>query len=78
MDQVREKALMKQFGENLKKIRNERNLTVRALADLADMDYTNISNIENGQSNPSMTTVIFLAEALQVDPAQLLPSGKKG
>lgn len=77
MDQGREKILMKQFGENLKKIRNERNLSVRALADLADMDYTNISNIENGQSNPSMTTVIFLAEALQIDPCELLTK-KKG
>lgn len=73
MDQGREKILMKQFGENLKKFRNERNLSVRALADLADMDYTNISNIENGQSNPSMTTVVFLAEALGIDPAKLLP-----
>ena len=78
MDQAREKILMTQFGENLKKFRNERNLSVRALADLADMDYTNISNIENGQSNPSMTTVIFLAEALQVDPSQLLPFKKRG
>jgi len=73
MDQGREKILMKQFGENLKKVRNEQKLSVRALADLADMDYTNISNIENGQSNPSMTTVMFLAEALQVDATELLP-----
>ena len=76
MDQGREKILMKQFGENLKKIRNERKLSVRGLADLADMDYTNISNIENGQSNPSMTTIIFLAEALQVDPKELLQFNK--
>lgn len=76
MDQGREKILIKQFGENLKKIRNERKLSVRALADLADMDYTNISNIENGQSNPSMTTVIFLAEALKVSPAELITFNK--
>jgi transcriptional regulator with XRE-family HTH domain len=78
MDQAREKILMKEFGEKLKKFRNDRNLSVRALADLADMDYTNISNIENGHSNPSMTTVIFLAEALNVAPSELLPSIKKG
>ena len=72
MDSAREKILMKEFGERLKKFRNDRNLSVRALADLADMDYTNISAIENGKSNPSITTVIFLAEALKVDPAELV------
>ena len=72
MDQGREKILMKEFGERLKKFRNERNLSIRALADLADMDYTNISAIEMGKSNPSITTVIFLAEALNIDPCVLI------
>lgn len=64
---------MKEFGERLKKIRNAKNLSTRALADIADMDFGNINEIENGKINPSMTTIILLAEALGVGPAELLP-----
>jgi len=64
---------MKQFGEQLKKIRTEKKLSTRALADLAEMDFGNINEIENGKVNPSITTVIIIAEALKVNPADLFP-----
>lgn len=76
MDSAREITLLKEFGERLKKIRNERGLKVRELADLAGMGYTNVNNIENGKVNPRYTTIIALAEALDVDP-NLLLSRKK-
>jgi transcriptional regulator with XRE-family HTH domain len=78
MDHGREKKILKEFGERLKKIRTDRNLSTRGLADLAEMDFGNINEIENGKVNPSLTTVVILAEALEIDPADLLSHKKKG
>ena len=77
MDSVREKKIIKEFGERLKKIRTDKKLSTRALADLAEMDFGNINEIENGKVNPSLTTIVLLTEALEIDPADLLPSKKK-
>lgn len=71
MDQGREEKIMKEFGERLKKIRTEKKLSTRALADIAEMDFGNINEIENGKINPSLTTIVLLAEALEIDPAVL-------
>lgn len=72
MDSDREIILLKELGERLQKIRNSRGLSTRELADLAGMGYTNINNIENGKVNPQYTTIVALAEVLQVDPCVLL------
>jgi len=64
---------MKDFGERLKTIRNEKKLSLRALADIAEMDFGNINEIETGKVNPSLTTIVFLANALKIDPADLFP-----
>ena len=53
MDSAREKKIMKEFGERLKKIRTEKKLSTRALADLAEMDFGNINEMENGKIIPS-------------------------
>ena len=78
MDQARQQKILNEFGERLKKLREEKKLSLRALADIAEMDYGNISEIENGKINPSLITIISLAEALEVDPGTLLGSKKKG
>ena len=69
MDQAREQQIIKDFGEKLKKFRNDKKLSLRALADIADMDFGNINEIETGKVNPSLTTIVLLAEALEIDPA---------
>jgi len=70
MDQAREQQIIKDFGEKLKKFRNDKKLSLRALADIADMDFGNINEIETGKINPSLTTIVRLAEALEIDPAK--------
>jgi transcriptional regulator with XRE-family HTH domain len=76
MDHVREEKIIKEFGKRLKKARIAKKLSLRALADIADMDFGNISEIETGKVNPSLTTIVLLAEALEVDPSELLPFKK--
>ncbi|WP_089892623.1 helix-turn-helix domain-containing protein [Chitinophaga arvensicola] len=62
--EVRKKSL----GEKLRKLRDERDLSLRELAALADTDYSQIHRIEIGQISPTAITLENLAEALKVKP----------
>lgn len=65
--------IRKAFGEHLREIRLKRKLTQEELADLADMHFTYIGQIERGLRNPSLANLYKLARALKVSGGQLLP-----
>jgi transcriptional regulator with XRE-family HTH domain len=60
-------------GAVLRRLRTERSLSMRQLARLADLSQPFLSNIENGRSMPSISTLYRLAEALGVSAQELLP-----
>lgn len=71
--------ILNQFGENLKKARTAKELSLRAkgyslrqFAALADIDHAMVDRYERGVTNPSLTTIAKLAEALEVDPCDLI------
>lgn len=72
MDAAKKKRLTRDFGKRLKKIRAEKKLSQRALALEADMEHKHVQRIEAGAVNPTMTTIVALAEALGIRPADLL------
>jgi len=47
-------------------------MTVRQLALEIEMDHPHIVNMEAGKVNPTLSTILLLAEALQIDPCRLL------
>lgn len=51
---------------------------MREFAAIADIDHAMIDRYERGVTNPSLTTVARLAEALEIEPADLLQDKKKG
>ena len=53
-------------------------LSLRAFAALAGIDHAMIDRYEKGLTNPSLTTIARLAEALEIEPADLLQDKKKG
>ena len=59
------------FGQNLKKLRLEKNFTVERLAISANISYSQISRIESAQINPTICTVAVIAKALKVPPSDL-------
>lgn len=61
-----EKEIAK-FGQRLKKMREERNLSQLDLELNCGINRTEISRIENGQKNIEFFTIIKLAEALQIE-----------
>lgn len=72
MDQRQDEKTIKDFGQNLKKIRMEKGISLRELADNADLNFGNIGDIELGKVNPSLTTIVRLAVALEVSRAALM------
>ncbi|MBN8852201.1 MAG: hypothetical protein BGO55_00465 [Sphingobacteriales bacterium 50-39] len=79
MEGADSQQIIQQFGENLEKIRMAKGLSLRDLAHIADIDHSTIHRIEKGIANPMLTMIITLANALEVDPAEMLAPfrGKK-
>ncbi len=65
--------IRKEFGNQLRKLRQERKLTQEELADKAGMHFTYIGQIERGIRNPSLINLQKIAKALKVSAGQLLP-----
>lgn len=63
---------LKKFGVHLRKLREKKGLSVRQLSSLCDVDYGKISKLENNKANLTLTTLIELAEGLEVHPKELL------
>jgi transcriptional regulator with XRE-family HTH domain len=61
-----------QFGNNLKRLRDAAGLTHLRLSLESGVTAGSISNYENGLTDPRLTTIVRLAEALGVDPAELV------
>lgn len=62
----------KKLGENLRKIRTEKNITQTELAKTLGVDKSFVSNIENGKTNPTLSTITNLAQTLGVSTNELL------
>ncbi|TAM68599.1 MAG: XRE family transcriptional regulator [Microbacteriaceae bacterium] len=59
-------------GERLRDIRHRMALSQEDVAHLAEMHVTNYGKIERGRANPSLTTLIRIAIALNTDPGELV------
>lgn len=72
MDIETKKILLKYFGLNLQKIRKKKMLSYRELAQLCDVDHSQISKIEKGLISIQITTIYELANGLNVQAKELL------
>ena len=57
------------FGANVRRVRQERGITLEALAHDVSLSYTYMGQIERGQRNPTLDVV---AQALKTDALRLL------
>lgn len=65
-------SLIDLMGRNVRRIRNDRNLSQEEVAFAAGIKRSYISGIELGRRRPSINALEKLAIALQVDPRDLL------
>ena len=54
------------LGEQVRKIRQREGISMRKLALQAEMEYSQLSKIERGVTNPTVSTIYALADALNI------------
>lgn len=59
-------------GRNIRKYRQQRDLTQDQFAELSGFPQNYVSDLERGRRNPTVVTLWHLAEALGVAPMELL------
>lgn len=69
--QSNETEELKNFGSNLRKIRMEKKLSMETVANLAEIELSQIYRIETGKINPKLTTILKIAKALDISPKEL-------
>jgi transcriptional regulator with XRE-family HTH domain len=60
------------FGARVREARVALGMSQENIAHLADMHVTNYGRVERGEANSELHTIVRLATALNVDPAELL------
>ncbi|VBB08338.1 Hypothetical protein LUCI_3682 [Lucifera butyrica] len=60
------------IADNLKRLRNERNLSLGRLSELSDVSKVMLSQIERGETNPTINTIWKIAIGLNVPYTSLL------
>ncbi|MCH2231325.1 MAG: helix-turn-helix transcriptional regulator [Crocinitomicaceae bacterium] len=71
MHKVRITEVMASFGQNVRRLRLEKELTQEELADGAGISQVQIARIESGKISTSISTVVAIAKALGVGEGEL-------
>ena len=66
-----ENDAIKSFGNQIRLIRKEKAISMQMLANIAEIELSQIYRIETGKINPKLTTILKIAAALEVDPKEL-------
>jgi transcriptional regulator with XRE-family HTH domain len=59
------------FGERVRQLRKEKNLSQEAFAALCELDRTYVGGIERGERNISLVNISKIAAALGLSPVDL-------
>lgn len=60
------------LGVYLRQIREKRGLSQQGLADICNIPKTTIGRIERAEINTTIKTLVVIANALELDPKELL------
>lgn len=72
MINVKNRKLVKAIGERIRSFRLELQISQEELANEADIPLSQIGRIERGETNPTISTLFVIAEALKIDLSVLL------
>ncbi len=62
---------LKRFGTNVRALREKRELSQEALAEIADLDRTYIGGLERGERNATLGSILRIAKALKTSASEL-------
>lgn len=68
---MKESEYLKAIGQNVTRLRKKKGLTTIELADLCDMEKSNLIPIEKGRINVTANTLLKIAQALGVEVKEL-------
>lgn len=68
----RDEKAIKAFGKKVRELRIQRGMTIEQFANTSDIHATQISRIERGESNPTISYITLIAEKLGVTASELL------
>ncbi len=71
MNNLRDDTALKVFGKHLKKIRESKNISQEQLGLNADSYQSTVIRIEQGKTNPKLSTLIAFAKVLDVELKEL-------
>ena len=67
MTKVRDENLLKLFGNNVRRLRETKDLSQEQLAEDASISQTQVARIEGGTLNTTISTLYALKKALDCD-----------
>jgi len=67
-----EENILIKFGQRVRELRQERNLTQQQLADISGLHKNYIGMVERGERNPSLLNIDILARSFKVDISELM------
>ncbi len=70
MKYLRDEVGIKKFGKKVRQLRLEKNLTQEAVAYEAGIEPMQLSKIERGIINTSLSHILTIAKALKIHPSQ--------
>lgn len=73
---AKQDAVLRLFGDRVREIRTRKAVSQERLSELAGLHRTYVSLIERGERNVTLITINKIAQALDVDLAELMPTSK--
>lgn len=70
-------VFLMQIAATVRRLRRAKGLSQKDLADLIGVSFTRISDLERGKGNPTLATLVALAEALGTSPRDLFDVSQK-
>ncbi len=67
-----EESILLKFGQRVRELRTERNLTQQQLADTSGLHKNYIGMVERGERNPSLVNIDILAKSFEVSISELM------
>lgn len=68
----REEKILLKFAKRLKELRNQKGFTQEELAYTSGISLSQIARIETARINPTLCTLIVIAQTLKVHPRELM------
>ena len=71
MEEIEARRLL---GQRIRDIRTAKNLSMQALANMAEIELSQIARIETAKINPKVSTLFRIARALEISPSEFFIS----